>query len=130
MLPLSIIGLKRLFSLSLILIIPLFIFRFVCPVESGLRRVSPNKRVVAPSIEWKRPPDANERKDLEPWRKGVGPPVILGTPYRIQDVKRLDSLVIVSWNTNVGGGDLNIFIQDLRSGKLTSGTKVPKGTLL
>jgi endonuclease/exonuclease/phosphatase family metal-dependent hydrolase len=55
---------------------------------------------------------------------------MLGTPPRGQDVKRLDSLIIVSWNTHVGGADLNTFIQDLRSGKLTSGEPIHDFVLL
>jgi endonuclease/exonuclease/phosphatase family metal-dependent hydrolase len=55
---------------------------------------------------------------------------MLGTPARDQDVKRLDSLTVVSWNTHVGGADLNAFIQDLRSGKLTSGEPIHDFVLL
>lgn len=55
---------------------------------------------------------------------------MLGTPPRGQDVKRLDSLIIVSWNTHVGGADLDTFIQDLRSGKLTSGEPIHDFVLL
>lgn len=77
-----------------------------------------------------RPSNAAERKAQASWRKGVGPPVILETPDTGQDAKRLDSLVIVSWNTHVGGADLSRFIQDLRSGRLTSGEPIHDFVLL
>jgi len=88
------------------------------------------KEVITSPLEWKRPSDARERRALESWRKGVGPPVISGTPKRIQDIIQMDSLVVVSWNTHVGGADLNAFIQDLRSGKLTAGEQVHDFVLL
>ena len=113
------------------LIQPLLLFScfLVCllvgfvPVQviSGLRTVLPHKGAATSSIEWIRASDAAERKAHASWRKGVGSPLMLGPPVRGQDVKQLDSLVIVSWNTHVGGADLNSFIRDLRSGKLTSG---------
>jgi endonuclease/exonuclease/phosphatase family metal-dependent hydrolase len=92
--------------------------------------VSLYKGTVTSSIEWIRPSNAAERKAHALWRKGVGPPLTLETPDSGQDAKRLDSLLIVSWNTHVGGADLNAFIGDLRSGKLTSGEPIHDFVLL
>jgi len=111
-------------------LICLVLCSFAFPVYSGLRSVSPHKGTIAPAIEWIRSPDAAERKAHASWCKGVGPPVILNAPDRGQEAKRHDSLVIVSWNTHVGGADLNAFIQDLRSGKLTSGEPIHDFVLL
>jgi hypothetical protein len=86
--------------------------------------------MIDPSIEWIRGSDAAERKAHASWRKGVGPPLILGASTPGQHIKRLDSLIVVSWNTHVGGADLNAFIQDLRSGKLTSGKPIHDFVLL
>jgi endonuclease/exonuclease/phosphatase family metal-dependent hydrolase len=99
-------------------------------VNSGLRPVSPHKGAVTPSIEWIGASDAAERKAHASWRKGVGPPLVLGTPEPGRDAKKQDSLVIVSWNTHVGGADLNAFIQELRSGKPTSGEPIHDFVLL
>jgi endonuclease/exonuclease/phosphatase family metal-dependent hydrolase len=92
--------------------------------------VSPHKGAFTSSIEWIRPSDAAERKAHALWRKGVGPPLTLETPDSDQDAKRLDSLLIVSWNTHLGGADLNSFIQDLRRGKLTAGEPIHDFVLL
>ena len=99
-------------------------------VNSGSLPESPHKEAVSSSVQWIRPSNEAERKEHESWRRGVGPPLILETPALDQDVKRLDSLIVVSWNTHVGGADLNAFIQDLRSGKLTSGEPIHEFVLL
>jgi endonuclease/exonuclease/phosphatase family metal-dependent hydrolase len=86
--------------------------------------------MITPSVEWIGPSDAAERKAHASWRKGVGPPLVLETPEPRQGAKRRDSLVIVSWNTHVGGADLDAFIQELRSGKLASGEPIHDFVLL
>ena len=105
-------------------------FSFASRVESGSRPGSLHYGTGASSIEWMRPSDEEERKALESWRKGVGAPFVLERPKTGQDAKRLDSLFIVSWNTHVGGADLSRFIQDLRSGRLTSGVPINDFVLL
>ncbi len=116
-------------SLSCFLICLLIIF-IRAQVNSGLRPESLHHGTAASSIKWMRPSDAEERKAHASWRKGVGPPVILETPETGQDAKRLGSLLIVSWNTHVGGADLSRFIQDLRIGKLTSDEPIHDFVLL
>jgi endonuclease/exonuclease/phosphatase family metal-dependent hydrolase len=117
------------FILSWVLICLLVIY-IPAQVNSGLKPISPQNGMPTPSIEWIRASDAMERQAHASWREGVGPPLILGTSPRGQDVKRLDSLIVVSWNTHVGGADLNAFIQDLRSGKLTAGEPIYHFVLL
>ena len=99
-------------------------------MNSGLKPVSHHNGIITPAIEWIRSPDAAEREAHASWREGVGPPLILGTSARVEEAKRLDCLVIVSWNTHVGGAHLNRFIQDLRSGELTSGEPIHDFVLL
>lgn len=41
-----------------------------------------------------------------------------------------DALVIASWNVHVGGGDVQLFVQRLRSGDLTNGQRVTHFVLL
>ncbi len=121
---------KRIDSISATVFVVLLIFSFASRVDSGSRPQSLNNGTAASSIEWIRPSDAAEREAHSSWRKGVGPPLVLGTPDTGQNAKRQDSLVVVSWNTHVGGADLNSFIQDLRSGKLTSGEAIDDFVLL
>ena len=121
---------KKIDSISAAVFFLLIIFLFASLAESGPLGQSPHHETFAPSIEWIGPSDAAERRAHASWRKGAGPPLILGTSPRDQDGKRLDSLIIATWNTHVGGADLNAFIQDLRSGKLTSGEPVHDFVLL
>jgi endonuclease/exonuclease/phosphatase family metal-dependent hydrolase len=71
-------------------------------------------------IEWIRPDDPENRSTLARWSSAVGPPVLReldagGAP------PRLDSLLVLTWNINVGGGDLDRFILELRGGSFTAG---------
>lgn len=64
----------------------------------------PRLTVSAPdAIRWRATPGAAERSDGAGWCDGVGPAVI--AEGRLSPV-RADSLVIVSWNMHVGGGNL------------------------
>jgi endonuclease/exonuclease/phosphatase family metal-dependent hydrolase len=122
--------LKQIDSILAAVFFLLIIFLFASLVESDPRDQSPHKEPVSSSIEWIGPSDAAERKAHASWRKAVGPPLVLETQEPGQDAKALDSLIVVSWNTHVGGADLNAFIQDLRSGKLTSGEPIQDFVLL
>jgi endonuclease/exonuclease/phosphatase family metal-dependent hydrolase len=122
--------LKRIDSISATVFALFLIFSFSSRAKPGLRSVLQNAGGSAPAIEWIRASDAAERKAHASWLKGVGPPLVLETPEPGQDAKQLDSLIVVSWNTHVGGGDLNAFIRDLRSGKLTSGEPIHDFVLL
>jgi endonuclease/exonuclease/phosphatase family metal-dependent hydrolase len=81
-------------------------------------------------IEWKKSSHATEQSTLESWRRGVGAPLVMMPPDSPREIKALDSLVIISWNTHVGGGDLEHFISDLRDGKLTGGEPIHDFVLL
>ena len=57
---------------------------------------------------------------MEAWCRGVGPSVV----YRPQASSRpvsLSELTVVTWNVQAGGGDIDAFVADLRSGRLGGG---------
>jgi endonuclease/exonuclease/phosphatase family metal-dependent hydrolase len=85
----------------------------------------------ASAVRWMQGP-AGDRARLERWRAGVGPVVVyrpdsMGPP---PGAAALRDLPVVSWNTNVGGGDLDGLVDDLRSGRLTDGDSVAHFVLL
>ncbi len=84
-------------------------------------------------IRWLLRQDADERSALDAWCWGVGPVVFVEYPsgevHRIAP-PTLDSLVVVVWNTNIGKGDLDRLIDDLRSGRLTGRPAVHFALLL
>ena len=121
---------KRIESISAAVSFLLLFFAFASRADSVPQSKSSHLGTAASSIEWIRPPDAADRNAHASWRKAVGPPLVLEIPEPRQGAKRQDSLVIASWNTHVGGGDLNAFIRDLRSGKLTSGIAIYDFVLL
>jgi endonuclease/exonuclease/phosphatase family metal-dependent hydrolase len=69
-------------------------------------------------VRWTRLSANNERPSLNRWCAGVGPSINL-EPEELPDALT-PPFAIVSWNTHVGSGDLDVFIADLRAGRLTS----------
>ena len=73
-------------------------------------------------IRWVDEDDESDHIDLAKWCDAVGPPVV-----RVDTATaavRLDSLIIISWNVYIGGGDLFEFIEQLRVGAFTDGNPV------
>jgi endonuclease/exonuclease/phosphatase family metal-dependent hydrolase len=56
---------------------------------------------------------------LDAWCAAVGPAVAIAATVTPDEA--VDSLLVVSWNVHVGGGDMVRFVADLRSGALTGG---------
>jgi endonuclease/exonuclease/phosphatase family metal-dependent hydrolase len=81
-----------------------------------------------PLVRWIRTAPDNERAAIDRWCAGVGPPVRIA-PLRRQEVFT-GPFAVVSWNTHVGGGDLEQLVADLRSGRLTAGRPVTQFVLL
>jgi endonuclease/exonuclease/phosphatase family metal-dependent hydrolase len=79
-------------------------------------------------VQWVRTAPPGEQASIDRWCRGVGPPA------RISAVPGRDALagpfVVVSWNTHVGGGNLDQFVADLRAGLLTGGAAVTQFVLL
>jgi endonuclease/exonuclease/phosphatase family metal-dependent hydrolase len=75
-------------------------------------------------VRWIRIAPLNETATLDQWCAGVGPPLIVQpTPAARSSISssRL-TIAIVSWNTHVGAGDIDGFVDDLVAGRLTAGT--------
>lgn len=69
-------------------------------------------------LVWIHPDSAHDTLRLERWRAAVGDP-IEREANEPEDDDGVDSLVVVTWNVEVGGGDVEALIADLRNGKLT-----------
>jgi len=68
-------------------------------------------------VRWVSTAPQNERGALDRWCAGVGPPA--HTSGRHGTDEFVGPLVVVSWNTHAGAGDLDRFVTDLRAGRLT-----------
>lgn len=80
-------------------------------------------------IRWLTPARAQDGPGLAAWCAGVGPAVLLdGVPEA--EPRRTDSLVVVTWNVHVGGGDVMGLVRDLRAGRFTDGQPVESFVLL
>jgi endonuclease/exonuclease/phosphatase family metal-dependent hydrolase len=68
-------------------------------------------------VRWVHAGSADERAAHDRWCAGVG------LPARIEGTRQPEvhtgSFAVVSWNTHIGGGDIDTFVADLRSGRLT-----------
>jgi endonuclease/exonuclease/phosphatase family metal-dependent hydrolase len=84
---------------------------------------------IAWSAGWMIPSGAGSRDTLDAWCRGVGPSVY---EAREQGVRWTagEPLAIVSWNVNVGAGDLVEFVSDLRAGRFSNGRPVGHFVLL
>ena len=63
-------------------------------------------------IAWFTPSVATDVSVLERWRASVGPPVVLSGA--LDERTRTDSLLLVSWNTALGAGDIGRLVTELR----------------
>lgn len=76
----------------------------------------------AAKVQWVGPEDAEDRADLDAWCAGVGPAYVDAARSLVNPVA--DTLAILSWNVNVGAGDLAGLVGDLRAGRLTAGRSI------
>jgi endonuclease/exonuclease/phosphatase family metal-dependent hydrolase len=73
-----------------------------------------------PEIDWLGPEDRAARAELDQWCRAVGPPVLHEPdPEEDAEAVAVDELVVIAWNTDVGSGELDALVEDLRSGRLT-----------
>ena len=82
----------------------------------------------SPTITWVPAPLQSERPFLDRWCAGVGPAV--ATMSVATDTVGVESLAIVSWNTNVGSGDIAGLVDDLRIGRFSDGVPVTHFVLM
>ena len=78
-------------------------------------------------VRWVSTASTNERTSLDRWCAGVGPPAYVTGASATDEFT--GPLVVVSWNTHAGAGDLPRFVADLRAGRLT-GHPVPDFVVL
>ena len=69
------------------------------------------------NIQWRRLSAENERRSLDWWCAGVGGSILQEGSETSETLAA--PFAVVSWNTHVGAGDLDVFIADLRAGRLT-----------
>ena len=93
---------------------------------AGLACVADSSR----RVTWVHGP-VTDREELDRWCAGVGPAVVQRYEAPVgQRPTSAHDLTVVSWNTNVGGGDLHGFIRALRAGRFTDGDSVEHFVLL
>lgn len=80
-------------------------------------------------VTWVHAPDGSDHFTLDAWCAGVGPVVLNPSEVTASDLVA-DSLLVVTWNMRVGGGDLDAFVTDLRTGRLTGGGAIDHFVLL
>ena len=81
-----------------------------------------------PDVTWRLAGDG-QRAALDAWCRGVGP-AVYGVPTPSTSFDPAVRLAVVSWNVNVGGGDLDALVADLRAGRLSHGRPVEHFVLL
>jgi endonuclease/exonuclease/phosphatase family metal-dependent hydrolase len=101
----------------------------------------PEQQPAITTVRWIAPDDRRHRDALDDWCAGVGPAVIAPAPRpgsaELPVEARLasplassDGLVVVTWNVNVGGGDVMGLVEQLRAGQFTGGHQVDRFVLL
>jgi endonuclease/exonuclease/phosphatase family metal-dependent hydrolase len=69
------------------------------------------------TVHWLRTAPEREYKSIDRWCAGVGPPARVSGGHASEILT--GPLVIATWNTHVGAGDIDGLVGDLRSGRLT-----------
>jgi endonuclease/exonuclease/phosphatase family metal-dependent hydrolase len=77
----------------------------------------------AVAVRWLADPEGGDRATVDAWCRGVGPTEHLDPPQPTTPSLHR-TIVVVSWNVNVGAGDLDALVHDVRIGRL-SGGRVP-----
>lgn len=101
----------------------------------------PCRQIVTPSgdrspfaVQWHQPEGEPLRSTLDAWCRGVGPVVYQSQPVKGPQerapVPATDAVAVVSWNVNVGAGNLSAFVADLRAGKWSDGNQPEHFVLL
>lgn len=86
------------------------------------------------AVRWYEQEGTRSRATFDAWCRGVGPAVYHSHPANASDNSPADvglaPIAVVSWNVNVGAGDLPEFVADLRAGKWSDGRRVEHFVLL
>lgn len=101
------------------------------PLAGGCERAIFYGPAPAPAVgvSWVTPAEEGDRDDLARWCGTVGPALVAPQSARVEPelVKRF---AVVSWNQNVGRGDLRRLVADLQAGLLTGGEPVDEFVIL
>jgi hypothetical protein len=83
-------------------------------------------------VEWVDAAGKPDQRLNELWCETVGPALFDPTPAPTADTAKVmtDSVAVISWNTHVGGGEIERLVRDLRAGRLTNGDSVRHFVLL
>ena len=101
------------------------------PGESCKRTQVLNDQLLPQRVEWTHVSDTAEQRVLQLWCETIGPAVYNPLPASGDTgAVAIDSIALISWNTHVGGADIERFVRDLRSGRFTDGRPVPHFVLL
>jgi endonuclease/exonuclease/phosphatase family metal-dependent hydrolase len=96
--------------------------------------VTPSGDRSASVVRWHDHEDGRSRSTLDAWCRGVGPIVYQSqptdSPGEPAPVGVPDAIAVVSWNVNVGAGNLPAFVADLRAGKWSNGRRTDHFVLL
>lgn len=79
-------------------------------------------------MRWVGPDEPGEKARLDSWCAAVGPALIRDEAASIEP--RLDEILFASWNMHVGAADVERFVRDVRSGRLSEGRRPPHLVLL
>lgn len=77
-------------------------------------------------VRWVHAIAANERAASSRWQAAIGSPVLF-TPHS-SSVHDAGDVVVVSWNTHVGAGDVERLVGDVQAGRITG--RVPGETIV
>jgi endonuclease/exonuclease/phosphatase family metal-dependent hydrolase len=85
-----------------------------CAVEHRVvpQAMTPLAQTGPAPVAWLAPSLAGDLTDLGRWRQSVGPPVVMTARTAAAPANRL---VVVNWNTHVGGGDVPRLYQHVRN---------------
>jgi endonuclease/exonuclease/phosphatase family metal-dependent hydrolase len=93
----------------------------------ALRHVPATCRTPSARVTWLAAHAPAQRAEQDAWCAAVGAPVVFdGATAR----SPVDSVLVVTWNVKVGGGDVRQFIERLRRGELTGGASIHDFVLL
>ncbi|MEZ4412692.1 MAG: endonuclease/exonuclease/phosphatase family protein [Gemmatimonadales bacterium] len=85
--------------------------------------------VPAGGVQWITPAEEGDRDDLARWCRTVGPALVAAQSARVESAP-VRQFAVVSWNQNVGRGDLRRLVADLQAGALTGGEPVQEFVIL
>jgi endonuclease/exonuclease/phosphatase family metal-dependent hydrolase len=85
------------------------------PIHMTLDPAPSSCRVAVPAVTvgWLQPADQDDRRELHLWCEAVGP-VVYYEPA-VEAAPRQNPIVIATWNSGVGRGEISRFVNDLRS---------------